>query len=123
MLINQTEIGMNSERRAPLDQRAQLVPLGRRVAVDRLDRQEVVVLQGTRVLPAVPGRRARKEIRAQQEVLAQLEREGVRVLRVPQGLQALLEQGVLRVVPEQLDQPDRREPLPQLPGPPVPQEP
>lgn len=78
----------------------ELVPLGRRVALDLPALKEVVVLQGTRALKVIPGRRARQEIRAQQEVLDQLEQEGVKVTRVPQGLPDLLAMGALRVLPD-----------------------
>lgn len=108
----------------------ELVPLGRRVALDLPDLREVVVLQGTKALRVIPGRRVRQELRAQREVLAQLEQEGVQVRRVPQGLQALLEQGALRVlpdrqvraVPDQPAPPDLQERTVQLLGPQVPQE-
>lgn len=112
----------------------ELVPLGRRVALDLPALREVVVLQGTRVLRVIPGRRARQEIRAQRDLLDQLEQEGTKVTRVQQGLPDLLAQGALRVlpdkqvrqVPQSPDQPDLQERTALLLGPPdrqVPQEP
>lgn len=96
----------------------ELVPLGRRVALDLPETQEVVVLRGTKVLLAVPGRRGRREARAVSEALDQLAQQGVKVTRVPLGARDLLAMGALRALPARKvpprpspDQPDPQEPL------------
>lgn len=80
--------------------RARLVPLGRRVLLEHLDRPEVTVLQGQKVLRVIPGRRARREAKEQQALLAQLEAEGVKVQRVRPGVRDLLAMGALQALPD-----------------------